>query len=279
MRQYIHLVSNTTAATPVDVWKPAGRYVEPGTADQIALGYYRNFNKNNYKFSVEGYYKTMNDLLDYRDGAELLLNENVETEFLTGDGRSYGAEFMLKKTKGKLTGWIAYTLSRTERQVKPVDLGEVTIDGINDGDWYSANWDKPHDLSLVAVYDLNKRWDFGLNFLYMTGRPITYPESRFVYDDKVVPYYAERNSNRVPNTHRLDISATYTPKKNDSRKWQSSWIFSVYNVYGRRNPYSIYFRNLPGESVTDVSNRNTTQAYQLSIIGIPVPSVTYNFTF
>ena len=279
MRQYIHLVSNTTAATPIDVWKPAGRYVQPGTADQIALGYYQNFNKNNYKFSVEGYYKTMNDLLDYRDGAELLLNENVETEFLTGDGRAYGAELMLKKTKGKLTGWISYTLSRTERQVKPVDIGEITIDGINDGDWYSANWDKPHDVSLVAVYDLNKRWDFGLNFIYSTGRPITYPESRFIYDDKVVPYYAERNSNRVPDTHRLDVSATYTPKKNESRKWQSSWIFSVYNVYGRRNPYSIYFRNLPVESVTDVSNRNTTQAYQLSIIGIPVPSVTYNFTF
>lgn len=279
MRQYIHLVSNTTAATPIDVWKPAGKYVKPGTADQVALGYYRNLNKNMYQLSVEGYYKTMNDLLDYRDGAELILNETVETEFLTGDGRAYGAEFMFKKTKGKLTGWISYTLSKTERQVKAIDLGSEQIDGINGGDWYNANWDKPHDFSLVAIYDYNKEWDFGLNFIFATGRPITYPESRFVYDDKVVPYFSDRNSNRVPATHRLDVSATYTPKKNESRKWKSSWIFSVYNLYGRRNPYSIYFRTPPGESVTDTSTRNSSQAYQLSIIGIPVPSVTYNFTF
>lgn len=278
-RQYIHLVSNTTAATPVDVWKPAGKYVKPGTADQIAGGYYRNFNKNTYQLSAEVYYKWMYDLLDYKDGADLLLNEHVETEFISGDGRSYGLELMLKKVKGKLTGWIAYTLSRTERQVKGYTAGGTTVYGINDGDWYSANWDKPHDLTVVAVYALNDRWDFGMNFTYNTGRPITYPVSKFVYDGKNVPYYADRNEYRVPDYHRLDISATFRPRKNENRKWKSSWVFGVYNVYGRKNPYSIYFESAEGDNVTDQSNQFQTQAIQLSIIGIPVPSITYNFTF
>jgi len=279
MMQYIHLVSNTTAAIPIDVWKPSGRYVDPGMADQVAVGYYRNFKKNMYQLSTEVYYKWMYNILDYRDGADLLLNEYLETELLSGDGRAYGLELMMKKTKGRLTGWVAYTLARTERKVEGFQAGDQFIEGINNGDWYSANWDKPHDITVVGMYEISKKWDFGFNFTYSTGRPITYPQSKFFYDGKNVPYYANRNENRVPDYHRLDLSFTLNPLKNENRKWKSSWIFSVYNLYGRRNPYSIFFRTQEGESAGDVSNVFNTQAFQLSIIGIPVPAVTYNFKF
>lgn len=261
-RQYIHLISNTTAATPIDVWKPAGPHVAPATADQVALGYFRNFANNTFEASVEVYYKRFQNLVDYVDGANLLFNETIETELLSGDGRAYGAEFLLQKTKGDFTGWLAYTLSRTERQVE----------GINNGEYYPANYDKLHDLSLVLNYQISKKWDIGANFAYMTGRPITYPDGRFTYDGITVPVYSNRNGARTPTYHRLDLSANLNPKKNEDRRWKSTWSFGVYNAYARRNPYSVFFRQ-------NADNPAVSEAVQLSIFGTAIPSVTYNFQF
>lgn len=272
-RQYLHLVSNTTSATPVDVWKPAGKYVEPATSDQYALGYFRNLKANTYEFSAEAYYKDMRNLLDYKDGAELLLNENVETEFLTGNGRAYGLELMLEKKKGKFTGWISYTLSRSEMKVEGYSVGDYTEveDGINQGDWYPSNWDKTHDLTIVGSYTFNEKWDLSGTFSFMTGRPITYPTGYYYYDGKIVPNYRYRNQDRVPTFHRLDLSATYHfPDK--GKRFRSSLAFGVYNVYGRRNPYSISVRQ-------EQYHAYQAEAVQLSIIGIPVPSITWNFKF
>ena len=272
-KQYLHLVSNTTAATPIDIWKPAGYYVDPATADQFALGYFRNFKKNVYELSTEIYYKEMRNLIDYRDGAELLLNDNIETELLSGDGVSYGLELMISKKKGNLTGWIAYTLSRTTMQVDGFIAGDYTAaaNGINEGKPYATNWDKTHDLAIVAMYDINDKWKVSGNFIFMTGRPATYPNGGYVWDGKVIPDFRTRNADRIPTTHRLDFSATYTFDK-DKRPWESSLSFGVYNAYGNKNPYSVYFQQ-------SADNPVLTEAKQLSIIGIPVPFVTYNFKF
>lgn len=272
-KQYMHLVSNTTAATPIDIWKPAGYYVKPATSDQFALGYFRNLKENTYEFSSEVYYKSMRDLLDYRNGAELLLNDNLETELLSGQGTSYGLELMLNKKKGNLTGWVAYTLSRTTMEVDGFVAGDYygAANGVNNGDPYPSNWDKTHDLTVVAMYPLSDKWKMSANFIFTTGRPATYANGRYLWDKKYLPDYSTRNQNRIPSTHRLDFSATYTPYK-QGKKWKSSWVFGVYNVYGNRNPYSINF-------VTDEDNPGRTIAQRLAIIGYPIPFVTYNFKF
>ncbi len=270
MRQYIHLVSNTTAATPLDIWTPSGRYVEPAIADQISIGYFRNFEDNMFEASVEAFYKDYQNLLDYKDNAELLLNDNLETELLQGQGRAYGLEVQIEKVKGKWTGWVSYTLSRSELQV----------DGINRSEWYPSNYDKTHDISVVAQYRLSDKWKFGANFAFMTGRPITYPDSRYVYEGIVVPNYTNRNGARTPTYHRLDFSATLVPDKKDKvffffkrpESWESSWTFSIYNAYGRRNPYSIFFRQ-------NEDNPSMTEAVRLSIFGSIIPGVTYNLKF
>lgn len=271
MRQYIHLVSNTTAATPIDIWTPAGQYVDPAIADQISIGYFRNFDDNMYQVSVEAYYKDYQNLLDYKDNAELLLNDNVETELLQGQGRAYGLEFQIEKVKGRWTGWVSYTLSRSE----------LLVEGINLNDWYPSNYDKTHDISVVAQYKLNEKWKFGGNFAFMTGRPITYPDSRYVYEGIVVPNYTNRNGARTPSYHRLDLSATLTPQKKKDKvffffkrpdTWESSWSFSLYNAYGRRNPYSIFFRQ-------NENNPQVTEAVRLSIFGSIIPGITYNLKF
>lgn len=267
-RQYIHLVSNTTAATPVDIWTPAGPYVDPATADQIALGYFQNFSNNAYEASVEVYYKSMRDLLDYKNGAELVLNPVLETELISGEGRAYGLEFFVRKRTGRLTGWVSYTLSRSEVQV----VGDSPEETINNGDWYPSNWDKTHDISVVTTYALGDKWDLSATFAFQTGRPITYPDGRFTQDGIVIPIYNNRNGARIPAYHRLDLSANYTPKPNKTKGWQSSWSFGVYNAYARRNAYSIFFR--PQEE-----NPTQTEAVRLSIFGSIIPFLTYNFTF
>ncbi|MGB0391833.1 MAG: TonB-dependent receptor [Salibacteraceae bacterium] len=271
--QYMHLISNTTSATPIDVWKPAGYYVKPSQSDQYVLGYFRNFKKNVYEFSVETYYKEMRNLVDYRNGAELLLNDNLETELLSGDGKSYGLELMINKKKGNLTGWIAYTLSKTTMTVPGFSTPtyKEAANGINGGKAYATNWDKTHDLTVVAMYDLNEKWKFSGNFIFMTGRPATYPNGGYVWDGKILPDYRTRNSARIPSTHRLDISATYKLKDKGER-YKHSIAFGLYNVYGNKNPYSIYFTQ-------SEENPLLTEAKQLSIIGMPVPFVTYNFKF
>ncbi len=269
MAQYLHLISNTTASTPVDVWTPSTNNIQPQIANQVAVGYFRNFRGNAYEFSTEVYYKKMDHLVDYIDGADLLLNEFLDGDLLEGQGRAYGLEMMLKKNEGKFSGWVSYTLARTERQVE----------GINGGEWYPSRFDQTHNLSITAFYELNKRWSFSSNFALISGTPTTFPTSRFEQQGYVVPHNANdtRNNVRIPTYHRLDISATLEGKKNDQRRWQGQWVFSIYNLYSRRNPFSIFFRQdqnrvLPEQPIT-------TDAIRLSVIGNFIPSVSYNFKF
>lgn len=270
-RQYVHLISNTTATTPIDVWRPSGQYIDPATADQVSLGYFRKFRLwgERYDLSLETYYKDLRNIVDYKDGADLIFNDKIETELLAGDGRAYGLEFLFRKNSGRLTGWISYTLSRTERLVDGPYPGEQ----INGGEWYPANYDKTHDISIVATYQINPKWDVGAVWVFQTGRPITYPSARAEFEGNITyPVYNNRNGARTPNFHRLDLSANYTPKPKPDGKWESSWSFGIYNVYARRNPYSVFFRQSEGGSLV-------TEAVQLSIFGTLIPSITYNFKF
>jgi len=265
MTQYIHLVSNTTSPTPFDVYAPSGKYIEPQIADQVAMGYYRNF--PSYALEVESFYKNVDNRLDYIDGADLIANNAIEQVLLKGQARAYGLEFLLRKTKGKLQGWIAYTLSRSEQQTPGRTPEEI---GINDGAWYNSPWDKTHDISITGSYELNKKWTFGANFIFQTGQPYTFPNGQYVYNNITIPTFENRNSSRLSAFHHLDLSATLTPKNNEGRKWKSEWVFSIYNVYDRMNTASLSFREN-----TDIG-RN--EVVRLSIFGI-IPSVTYNFKF
>ncbi len=273
MAQYVHLISNTTAASPLDVWSPTTNNIKPELADQVALGYFRNFKDNMFETSAEVFYKTMRNQIDYRDGAEVLLNQQLEGDLLYGDGRAYGLELYVKKNTGQLTGWVSYTLSRSERK----------IDGINmnaegEAQWYAAKYDRTHILSAVGVYTLNKKWSFSSNFSYTTGVATTFPNARYEVEDGaiIVPHNTEgtRNNYRVPAYHRLDLSATLTPAKNENRRWKSEWVFSVYNAYARRNPFTVFFRQSENEAL-----KTQTEAVRLSIFGSVLPSVTYNFKF
>ena len=273
-RQYIHLISNTSTPTPVDLYRPSGRHIQPATANQVAAGYFQNFAENRYEVSIEGYYKDFKNIVDYRNGANLIFNETIETEILPGIGRSYGLEFYLRKRKGRLSGWLSYTLSKTELKVENDD----PLLAINAGEWYPANYDKRHDISLVLNYQLTQKWDLGMNFTYQSGRPITPPEGRFNFEDYSVPVYRSRNSLRIPDYHRLDLSANYTPEKDPNKKFYSSWSLGFYNVYARRNAYSIFFQQAEqAEGATTASF--DTEAVQLAIFGTIIPSVTWNFNF
>ncbi len=257
--QYLHLISNSTAASPTDLWIPSSENVKPQISDQISLGYFRNFRNNAYELSVEGYYKDMQNQIDYRNGASTQGNELIEGELLYGDGRAYGVELLLKKKKGKFSGWVGYTLSRTERQ----------IEGINNGDWYAARQDRTHEISVVGVYDPSDRWSFSASWIYYTGNAVTFPSGKYQVDGQTYLVYSERNGYRMPAYHRLDLSATLYNKKRE--KFESNWNFSLYNAYGRENAFNITFRdndNDPGR----------TSAYQTTLFRW-VPSVTYNFLF
>ena len=208
MVQNLHLISNTSSPTPLDIWLPTSKYIKPLFADQLALGYFRNFKNNAFETSAEIYYKDMKNVLDYKDGAELFLNEDLETELLHGDGYSYGLEMLVKKQEGKITGWASYTLSRTMRK----------IPGINNGKEYPSAYDRTHDVSLVVNYELNQRFTFSANWVFATGNPATYPVAKYDVQGNTMFYYADRNSNRIPDYHRLDFSLNYNPKKNENRK-------------------------------------------------------------
>lgn len=271
MAQYIHLLSNTTASTPIDIWTPSTNNIEPQIADQIALGYFRNFQSNAYELSTEIYYKEMDNIIDYIDGADLILNELVEGQILAGEGRAYGLEVQLKKNKGKFTGWVSYTLARTER----------LVDGINNGDWYPSRFDRTHNLSTTAFYQLNDRVSLSGAFVFSSGTPITFASSRFEQQGFVIPNNDSnaRNNVRIPEYHRLDLSVTIEGKKNNDpdRKWKGQWIIGAYNVYNRRNPFSIYFRQ-EGDRI-DPSQTVNTEAIRFSVIGSIIPSISYNFKF
>ncbi|MCA6422166.1 MAG: TonB-dependent receptor [Flavobacterium sp.] len=265
MYQYIHLVTNTTSPTPLDVWTPSGPYIKPQFSDQVAIGYFSKIKENKYDFSIEAYYKKLSNVTDFKDGADLLFREDVETQVIQGVGRAYGLEFLLNKNEGKLTGWLSYTLSRSENKVN----------GINNNEYYANNADQLHRLNLVGFYKTNSRWDFGGVFTLSTGRPVTYPTGRYEQNGLVVADYSERNGNRLPIYHRLDISATLNPKKGTNKT--GKWIFSIANLYNRQNAASIYFREVSEVNDVEIATGNT-EATKLSFFGI-VPSVTYEFKF
>ncbi len=257
--QNMHLLSNSTSSNPTDLWIPSSNNVKPEIGDQYSIGYYRNFLNNKYEFSVETYYKTMQNQIDYKNGAQLNLNENVESQLLFGQGRSYGAEFFVKRKYGKLTGWLGYTLSKTELQ----------IPGINNGDWYPARQDITNDVDVVVIYDLNAKWSFSATWIYNTGYPVTFPSGKYEVNDNIVYYYTSRNGYRMPDYDRMDVGATYKCKKHPH--YQAEWSFSIYNVYDRWNAYTITFQQNP-------NNSQETQAVLTSLFGI-IPSVSYNFKF
>ncbi len=257
--QNLHLLSNSTSSNPTDVWIPSSNNVKPEIADQVSTGYFRNVDNNAYEFSAEVYYRYMQNQIDYKNGAQLIANEYVESQLIYGIGRAYGLELFVKKKVGRLTGWVSYTLSRTERR-----FGEVNADS-----WYPANQDRTHDLSVVGIYKLNKKWTLSSDFVYYTGNAVTWPSGKYEVDGQVAFLYTKRNGYRMPPYNRLDLSATLQGKK--TKKFDSNWNFSLYNAYGRENPYSISFEQDPG-------NPAKTQAVQYALFRW-VPSVTYNFKF
>jgi CarboxypepD_reg-like domain/TonB-dependent Receptor Plug Domain len=257
--QNLHLLSNSTSSNPTDQWIGTSYNIKPEIADQVSLGYFRNFADNKYEFSAESYYKNMQNQVDYKNGADITTADDLESELLYGKGRAYGLELYLKKRTGKFTGWVSYTLSKTER----------LIDGINDNNWYAAKQDRTHDVSIVGMYQLTSRWSLASNFVYNTGNAVTFPSGKYTVADQTTFYYTERNGYRLPNYHRLDFSATY--EKPSKRKLQGSWNFSLYNVYGRENAYTINFQD-------SETNPGQTVAVQTSLFKW-VPSVTYNFKF
>ena len=274
MYQYLHLLSNSSGNNPTDTWLPSSNNIKPEIADQIALGFFKNFKNNTYEFSIETYYKAMQNTIDYRTGAEITLNPTVEGELLYGKGRAYGLEFFLKRKKGLLTGWISYTLARTE----------VQFDKINKGAWYPAKQDRTHDLSIVAMYDLSERVKLSSTFVFYTGNAVTFPTGKYVIDGQTINLYSTRNGSRMPNYHRLDLGLTLEGKnyrmvtnpetgnkEKKDRKFQSSWNFSIYNVYARENAYSFTFREKE-------DNPNQTEIVRLSLFKI-IPSISYNFNF
>ncbi|MFY9153924.1 MAG: TonB-dependent receptor [Prolixibacteraceae bacterium] len=262
MAQNLHLISNTNSPTPLDIWLPSSTYIKPLIANQVGLGYFRNFKDNMFETSAEVYYKKMSNVIDYIDGAELFLKENLETELLHGSGYAYGLELYAKKQEGRMTGWISYTLARSMRE----------IPGINEGKAYPSSYDRTHNVSVVMNYELSKRWNFGTNWIFATGNPTSFPIAKYDVQGNTMYYYAARNSNRIPDYHRLDVSFTYDFKKNEQRKFKQSLNFSIYNLYARRNAYSVTFRQ-------NEDNPTVSEATRLSIIGSMIPSVTYNFNF
>jgi len=267
MVQYLQLISNTSSPTPLDVWTPSDTFIKPQIADQVALGYFKNFTNESYSLEVEAYYKKVQNRIDYIDGADLIANNALEQVILNGQMRSYGLEIMLKKREGSLNGWISYTLSKSQQQTP----GRTAIEpGINNGQWYNSTYDKTHNLAITSSYLLNEKWSFGANFTLQSGQPITYPNGQYQYLGITVPSYGLRNENRLPAYHHLDISATLTPRKNNNRNWKGEWVFSIYNLYNRKNAAAINFRQ----------NRQTgtNEAVKTSIFGM-VPAVSYNFKF
>jgi hypothetical protein len=305
MRQFLHLLSNTTAISPIDLWKNSNQYIPPQVADQYAAGFFKNFYDNAIESSVEVYYKNLPSLVDFRDGAQLFLNRNIETELVTGRGYAYGAEFSLKKSRGLWTGWVSYTYARTFRIV------EATADqeAVNFGNVFPASFDIPNSVKVVATRKLGPRVSFNTTFTYNTGRPITFPNARykiyafselydalktekkipanneeynllrpdqqaqqiyFYHDGYSTPSFSNRNAERIPDYHRLDVSLNIDGKQ--AKKWKNNFNIAVYNLYGRRNAYSIFFRSTTGR-------RNQAKTYRLSVLGSAIPSLTYNFKF
>jgi hypothetical protein len=269
MAQYLHLLSNTSSPTPLDIWVPSGPFIKPQLLDQYAVGYFRRIKDGDFSLETEFFYKDVKNRIDYINGANLVANNEIETVILNGKSRAYGLEFLFRKNEGKLKGWLAYTLSKSEQLTSGRNISEP---GINNGEWYNTPYDKTHDLSVNAGYELSSKWKFNTNFLLQTGQPTNYPVGQYEFQGLNVPIYNDnqRNANRLPTYHRLDLSATLTPVKNNNRDLQAEWVFGIYNIYNRKNAASIAFsRN---------TETSANEAIKTSIFGI-VPSITYNFKF
>jgi hypothetical protein len=264
-RQYIHVLSNTSAMAPTDIWKLSDPNIKPQYGDQASLGFYKNFKSNTIETSLEVYYKKIKDYLDYKSGAVLVLNPHIETDVINTRVKAYGAEFLIKKLTGKLNGWISYTYSRTLLKMDDPAAGEV----INKGRYYPANSDKPHDVTFISNYKINHRFSFSLNATYSTGRPITLPIGRFFYGNSERTLYANRNANRIPDYFRADFSMNLEGNHKVHQKTHNSWTIGVYNLTARRNPYSVYF----------VSEAGIINGYKLSIFGSPIPFINFNIKF
>ena len=264
-RQYIHMLSNTVSVSPTDTWKLSDTNIHPQVADQVSVGYYSDLKREVYEFSLEVYRKWIDNILDYKTGAVLLANESIEQEILQGQGKAYGVEVLLRKKSGKLTGWLGYSYSRTLIRM----AGESPSEVINDGKYFPANYDKPHDISMITNYKITRRYSLSLNFAYSTGRPITYPTSAYRFGNTFRVNYSDRNAYRIPDYVRLDVGFDIEGNHKIKKLAHSFWTISIYNVLGRRNPYSIYFRVDDGE----------IKGYRLSIFGAPIPTITYHFRF
>ncbi|MCK0136767.1 TonB-dependent receptor [Arenibacter sp. S6351L] len=267
LTQYLHLLSNTSSPTPLDVWTPSGPFIKPQLLDQYALGYFKNLKDGDYSLETEVFYKDIQNRIDYIDGANLIANDAIEQVILNGEARAYGFELLLRKNRDRFEGWLAYTLSKSEQRTPGRNASET---GINSGNWYNTPYDKTHDFSLYVNYELNEKWSFNSNFVFQTGQPTNYPIGQFEFQNLAVPYYGLRNKQRLPAYHRIDFSATLTPRKNKDRKLKSEWVFSIYNLYNRRNAASIGFsRN---------GDTGVNEAVRTSIFGL-VPAATYNIKF
>ncbi|RIV72187.1 TonB-dependent receptor [Flagellimonas aequoris] len=263
--QFIHTLSNNTTVSPIDTWKLSDLNIKPQKGYQATLGFYKNFEENMYELSLEGYYKRMDDVLDFKTGADLLLNENVETEVLQGKGKAYGVEFLLKKNRGDFNGWLSYTYSRSLYKFD----GDYPEEQINNGEFFPSNFDKPHDVSLIANYRLTRRFSFSMNFVYQTGRPVTYPIGTYRFNNSDYVIFSDRNKYRIPDYYRLDLGINIEGNHKKNKLAHSFITIQVYNVLGRNNPYSVFFVTEDGE----------VKALQSSIFGVPIPSITYNFKF
>ncbi|MDH3323070.1 MAG: TonB-dependent receptor, partial [Flavobacteriaceae bacterium] len=263
--QFTHTLTSNTTASPTDTWKLSDLNIKPQKANQYSFGLFKNLDGNSYELSLEGYYKQSKNILDYKVGADLLLNENIETEVLQGDGKAYGLEFLVKKNKGNLNGWLGYTYSRSLIKLD----SKFNEERVNSGDYFPSNYDKPHDFSVVANYKLTKRYSFSMNFIYQTGRPVTYPIGNYVFNNSEYVFYSNRNEFRIPDYYRLDLGINIEGNHKIKKLAHSFWNISVYNVLGRNNPYSVFF----------VTENGDIKAYQSSIFSVPVPTITYNFKF
>jgi len=265
MRQNIHKISNTTIMSPTDTWKLSDANIKPQKGSQVALGLYKNFSSNTIETSIEGYFKTMKDYLDYRNGAELIMNHNIETDLLSTKGRAYGVELMLKKTQGKLNGWVSYTYSRTQLRQDDVRI-DVPVNG---GDWFPADYDKPHDIKFVGNYKFTHRYSFSMNCDYSTGRPITLPTSKYHYAGGEYVYFSDRNKYRIPDFFRMDLSFNIEPSHHLTLLTHSMISFGVYNLTARKNAYSVYY----------IMEDGRLKGYKLAIFGSAIPYVSYNIKF
>ena len=263
--QFIHTLSNNTTVSPIDTWKLSDLNIAPQRGYQATLGFFKNFNDNMYELSLEGYYKRMEDVLDFKTGADLLLNENVETEVLQGQGKAYGVEFLLRKNRGDFNGWLSYTYSRSKYRFD----GSTPEERINDGEFFPSNFDKPHDLSVIANYKFTRRYSVSMNFAYQTGRPVTFPVGTFRFNNADFVAFSDRNAFRIPDYYRLDLGINIEGNHKRNKLAHSFITIQVYNVLGRNNPYSVFF----------VTENGEVKALQSSIFAMPIPSITYNFKF